>query len=277
MLALALAASGCRPAPPDRQAPESAPAEPEEEPVPAEREPVAITEVLLTIPGSMPVPLRMVRIPAGSCVMGSPEGVGHADEHPRRRVRISRPFLLGVHPVTQAQWEAVMGSNPSRFTGDSERPVDSVAWTDCQEFLGKLSGMGIGTFRLPTEAQWEYACRAGTATRYFWGDDAGRMGEYVWYRENSGEQTHPVGGKHPNPWGLFDMNGNVLEWCSDWYAPYTAGGKTDPTGPAKGTDCVMRGGSWNCGPAYCRPAARGWCAPFCRYEFYGFRLVRLVE
>lgn len=268
VLVFLLAAVGCAPGKPDRQATES------DEP---EREAVEIAELLLAIPGPEPVPLRMARIPAGSFVMGSPEGVGHADEQPRQRVTISQPFYLGVYPVTQAQWQAVMGSNPSHFTGDPALPVDSVTWTDCQEFVGKLNGLGIGTFRLPAEAEWEYACRAGTATRYFWGDDPERMGDYVWYRDNAGEQTHPVGEKQPNPWGLFDMNGNVLEWCEDWYGPYTPGDKTDPKGPARGSDCAMRGGSWNCGPAYCRSAARGWCAPFCRYNFYGLRLVRLSE
>ncbi|MDX9978563.1 MAG: formylglycine-generating enzyme family protein [Lentisphaeria bacterium] len=270
VLAFLLAVVGCAPGKPDRQAAEQTVAV-------ERREPVDITELVLAIPGPEPVPLRMLRIPAGSFVMGSPEGTGHADEQPGQRVTISQPFWLGVYPVTQAQWQAVMGTNPSHFTGDPERPVDSVTWTDCQEFVGKLSSLGIGTFRLPTEAEWEYACRADTVSRYFWGDEPERMGDYVWYRENAGEETHPVGEKKPNPWGLYDMNGNVLERCEDWYGPYTAGDKTDPKGPAKGADCVMRGGSWNCGPAYCRPAARGWCSPFCRYNFYGFRLVRLGE
>jgi formylglycine-generating enzyme required for sulfatase activity len=270
ILVFLLATAGCAPGKPDRPTAEQT--------VDVERrEPVEITELVLAIPGPEPVPLRMARIPAGTFIMGSPDDVGQADEHPRQRVTISKPFLLGVFPVTQAQWEAVMGTNPSHFTGDPNLPVDSVTWTDCQEFVGKLSGLGIGTFRLPTEAEWEYACRADTATRYFWGDDPEQLGEYVWYRENAGEKTHPVGEKKPNPWGLFDMNGNVLEWCEDWYAPYTAGDKTDPKGPIKESNCVMRGGSWNCGPIYCRPAARGWCSPFCRYNIYGLRLVRLID
>jgi len=275
VLAFLLAAVGCAPGTPDRQAADG-PGEADLAGL-GPREPFIFSELEVTIPGPAPVSLRLARIPPGCFIMGSPQGMGHADEQPRQRVTISRPFLLGVYPVTQAQWQAVMGANPSHFTGDPDLPVDSVTWVECQEFVGRLSGMGIGTFRLPTEAEWEYACRAGTTTRFFWGDDAAGIDDYVWHRGNSGERTRPVGGKRPNPWGLHDMNGNVMEWCEDWYGPYAAGDKTDPRGPAKGTDCVMRGGSWNCGLAYCRPATRGWCAPFCRYNIYGFRLVRLIE
>ena len=164
-------------------------------------------------------------------------------------MRITKPFYLGKYLVTQEQWEAVMGNNPSHFKGP-KNPVEQVSWDDCQQFLEQAQREGRprgGKFQLPTEAQWEYACRAGSTTRYCFGDDESELGEYAWYDANSGSKTHPVGEKKPNAWGLYDMHGNVWEWCQDWYdGGYYANSPTDdPTGPATGSDRVFRGGGWD--------------------------------
>ena len=160
---------------------------------------------------------------------------------------ITKPFYLGKYEVTQEQWEAVMGSNPSNFKGP-KNPVEQVSWDDCQEFLDKLNakagGQG-GKFVLPTEAQWEYACRAGSTGKFCFGDDEKQLGEYAWYDENSDSKTHPVGEKKPNAWGLYDMHGNVWEWCQDWYGAYGAEAVDDPSGPTTGSGRVFRGGGWN--------------------------------
>ena len=155
------------------------------------------------------VKLEMVLIPAGEFLMGSPDSDKDAypDEKPQHRVRITKPFYFGKFLVTQEQWEAVMGNNPSHFKGP-KNPVEDVRWEDCQQFLGKLNAkVGGGKFQLPTEAQWEYACRAGSTTRYCFGDDESKFGEYAWYEMNSGNTTHPVGEKKPNGWGLMTSTG----------------------------------------------------------------------
>ncbi|NQT39791.1 MAG: formylglycine-generating enzyme family protein, partial [Planctomycetes bacterium] len=159
------------------------------------------------------VELDLVLIPAGSFLMGDDRA------KPVHKVRITKPFYLGKYEVTQEQWEAVMGSNPSNFKG-AKNPVEQVSWDNCQQFLVKLnakSGGQGGKFVLPTEAQWEYACRAGSTGKFCFGDDEKQLGEYAWYGENSGSKTHPVGEKKPNTFGLHDMHGNVWEWCHDWY------------------------------------------------------------
>ena len=189
--------------------------------------------------------LEMLPIPAGEFQMGSSDSDAYAtpSEKPRHRVRITRPFHLGKYPITQQQWEAVMGTNPSRFKF-AENPVESVNWNDCQEFLKKLNAMkrsaitrALGPaaqFRLPTDAQWEYACRAGSTTQFSFGDDAALLGEYAWYGANSGSYMHPVGAKKPNAWGLYDMHGNARQWCADWFDfhYYEHSPTDDPTGPA---------------------------------------------
>jgi formylglycine-generating enzyme required for sulfatase activity len=181
------------------------------------------------------------------------------DEHPQHKVAITKPFYLGKYEVTQEQWEAVMGSNLSYVIGP-KNPVDSVNWDDCQEFLVKLNAKtgGKGSkFVLPTEAQWEYACRAGSTTWFSYGDDVKLLGEYAWCNSVSG-LTHPVGKKKPNAWGLYDMYGNVHEWCSDWYGRdyYANSPPSDPQGPAWGSVAVVRGGSFYDGEAICRSASR---------------------
>jgi formylglycine-generating enzyme required for sulfatase activity len=207
-------------------------------------------------------------IPAGRFDMGADGGYSEPDEKPIRKVEISKPFWLADSEVTQALWQVVMTTNPSRFATQSNLPVEQVAWTDCQEFLEKLNGKvtGLGA-TLPTEAQWEYACRAGST-----GDYAGDTAAMAWTKQNSGTQLHPVKGKQPNAWGLYDMYGNVLEWCSDWYGfgTYTTGAPLDPTGPATGTHRVIRGGGWFGGPT--RSADRLGMPPDTKDGQIGFRI-----
>jgi formylglycine-generating enzyme required for sulfatase activity len=223
--------------------------------------------------------MRFRLIPAGKFQMGSAKGDG--DERPVHDVTITQPFYLGVTEVTQAQYEAVMGANPSRFKG-ANRPVESVSWDDAVAFCAKLSAKEAGvTYRLPTEAEWEYACRAGSRQAYYWHwsddlkDDVG-IEDYAWYRENAGMGTQEVGKLKPNRWGLYDMSGNVWEWCADWHGDYPAGAATDPTGAAGGSSRVIRGGSWSFPSQNCRSASRGGSSPPFRGDFLGFRLVRAV-
>ncbi len=200
-------------------------------------------------------------------------------EKPQHRVRITKPFYLGKYLVTQEQWEAVMGNNPSHFKGP-KNPVEMVSWDDCQQFLGKLNakaGSGAGKFQLPTEAQWEYACRAGSKTKYCFGDDESKLGEYAWYDANSGNKTHPVGEKKPNAWGLYDMHGNVWEWCQDWWKDgyYKESRVDDPTGAATGSSRVLRGGSWGNPARGCRSADRDYGGPGICADILGFRVARV--
>ena len=243
------------------------------------------------------VKLDLLLIPAGEFLMGTPDSdkgaVGDVnvkpqlDERPQHRVRITKPFYLGKYPVTQEQWEAVMGSNPSLVKGP-KNPVEQVSWEDCQKFLDKLnakSGPGGGKFQLPTEVQWEYACRAGSTTKYCFGDDEKDLGEYAWYLKNSDGKEHPVGGKKPNAWGLYDMHGNVWQWCQDWYPDrsnyYKVSPVDDPPGPVGGSlavgaiDHVYRGGSWYDPAEYCRSAFRYYFIPYFRCSFVGFRVSRV--
>ncbi len=232
----------------------------------------------VTVDLSKGVKLEMVLIPAGEFLMGSPDSDKDTFpfDKPQHRVRISKPFYLGKYLVTQEQWAAVMGNNPSEFKGP-KNPVETVSWDDCQEFLGKLntkSVAGGGKFQLPSEAQWEYACRAGSKTRYCFGDDETRLGEYAWYDKNSGYTTHPVGEKKPNAWGLYDMHGNVWEWCQDWLKDgyYTESQVDDPTGAATSSSRVHRGGSWFDPAWYCRSASRSKLLPGHGSLYLGLRV-----
>ncbi|MCP4625680.1 MAG: formylglycine-generating enzyme family protein [bacterium] len=214
-------------------------------------------------------------IPAGTYMMGSPssESGRASDEGPLHQVTISKPFYISKYEITQAQWEAVMGSNPSRFTNSGKNaPVEQVSWHDCQEFILMLrqkEGSPARSFRLPTEAEWEYASRAGTISPY-----AGDIGFMGWYDGNSSGRTHEVGQKKPNAWGLFDMHGNVWEWCRDWYKDsYASGDTKDPTGPQSGSERVDRGGGWSSSASSCRSAFRNGRSPGYRGFYLGFRLV----
>ena len=186
-------------------------------------------------------------------------------------VQLTKPFYLGETEVTQAQWEKMMGNAPSYFKGDT-LPVEQVSWNDCQEYL-KNAGSG---YRLPTEAEWEYACRAGTKTRFHSGNSDFNLASAAWYKNNSGKQTHPVAQRQANAWGFYDMHGNVWEWCADWVGDYPQGVVEDPQGPSSGTFRVLRGGSWDCTPRYCRSAFRGSFKPDYRFSSYGFRVVRTL-
>jgi formylglycine-generating enzyme required for sulfatase activity len=216
--------------------------------------------------------MKFVLIPSGEFHMGSTDG--DEDERPVHRVRISQAFYLGQTPVTQAQWVAVMGTNPSRFTGDSQRPVEQVSWEEVQEYVRRLNAQEGGGYRLPTEAEWEYAAQAGSTTAYGFGDDPAQLQAYAWYEANAGGTTQPVGQKQPNAWGLYDMHGNVWEWVQDRYGPYSAAVVTDPQGPASGSYRVARGGSWNDDAGDCRSADRYHAPPGYRIVCLGFRLLR---
>jgi formylglycine-generating enzyme required for sulfatase activity/predicted aspartyl protease len=222
--------------------------------------------------------MEFVLIPAGEFQMGSNDGDDNAK--PVHTVRISRPFYLGKYEVTQAQWEAVMGNNPSAFKGNTNLPVENVSWQDVQEFINRLNARARDTasYRLPTEAEWEYAARAGSTTAYSFGDDARQSEQYAWSNMR-GFTTHPVGRLLPNAWGLYDMHGNVSEWVQDWYGAYPSGTVTAPTGPPSGSDRVYRGGGWFGDVSACRSAYRSYDAPgFISYDFgdLGFRLLREV-
>jgi len=216
-------------------------------------------------------------------MMGSPSGEpGHESDETQHRVSISNSFYMQTTEVTQGQWKAVMGSNPSKFTdcGD-DCPVEQVSWDDIQGFIKKLNQKGEGTYRLPTEAEWEYAARAGSTTAFANGgiSETGcgnepNLSKMGWYCGNAGSKTHEVGQKSPNAWGLYDMHGNVWEWCADWKGDYPTGAVTDPTGPSSGSFRVLRGGVWSNFARYCRTAYRGYDSPGGRSSSYGFRLVR---
>ncbi len=221
------------------------------------------------------VSMEFVRIPPGKFTMGSPadEEGRFDDEGPQREVTITRPFHMGICEVTQEQWEAVMGGNPSHFKG-ATRPVEQVSWDDAVEFCKKASEKTGRTFRLPTEAEWAYACRAGSKTRFSFGDDDKGLDDFGWHSGNSEGTQHPVGQKRPNAFGLHDMHGNLWEWCSDWYAEsYANAGVVDPTGPATGWARVVRGGCWRRNPRLCRSSLRFRLEPDYRGSVIGFRVV----
>jgi len=253
--------------------------------------------VTLTLPGD--VKLEMVRVPAGSFEMGSPESEpGRAsDEGPVHEVTIGYDFYIGKYEVTQAQWQAVMGKNPVYRCGVGPNyPVTHISWNDCQAFIGRLNRLGLGTFRLPSEAEWEYACRAGTQTRFYFGnsfggddqcEDAeagllpGTRSDYMWFCGNSdvpgGPEfgARPVGSKRPNAFGLYDMHGNVWEWCYDEYEPSYVGAPADGSArQGRGIGArVLRGGAWSYKAGYCRSACRCGYTASRAYTFHGLRLV----
>jgi formylglycine-generating enzyme required for sulfatase activity len=259
--------------------------------------------VLLTRPGS-PVPaprkprtntigMELVLIPAGEFLMGSPDDNQNAgdDEKQQHRVRITRPFYLGVHEVTQGQYREVTGANPSDFQGSDDLPVEHVSWDEAIAFCNKLSEheglkpyyrvgggapLGGDGYRLPTEAEWEYACRAGSTTRFSFGDDEARLGEYAWFVGNSDSKTHPVGQKRPNAFGLYDMHGNVWEWCWDGYEAKSYAGSpgADPLGPSQAAARVIRGGGWIIEPRLARSTYRYGFSPEYRKFDLGFRVAR---
>jgi len=233
--------------------------------------------------------MKLVYVPAGSFMMGSPsteEGRSKMErmEGPQHQVRISDGFWMGQTEVTQGQYKSVMNAQPwsgENYVRESaNNPAVWVTWDDAAAFCRKLSQQEGKTYRLPTEAEWEYACRAGTTTRFSFGDSYSSLGDYAWFdgnaRKVSQQYAHPVGQKKPNPWGMYDMHGNVLEWCNDWYADdyYSESPRNDPTGPDKGSLRVHRGGSWRFTPQYCRSACRVRFTPSGRGSNLGFRVAR---
>ena len=219
--------------------------------------------------------IEMVFIPAGEFMMGSPESEegSYSNEGPQRRVRIAEPFYMGKYEATQAQWQRVMGYNPSNIPQSDRLPVGRVTWYDCQEFVRKA---GDG-FRLPTEAEWEYACRAGSTGKYCFGNDDARLGEYAWYGANSGDTEHPVGEKRPNVFGLYDMHGNVWEWCQSAYKSYPYNAHDGREDVSAGDERVLRGGCWLYGPSGVRSANRSGLAPTPRYGAHGLRVCVFVH
>jgi formylglycine-generating enzyme required for sulfatase activity len=219
-------------------------------------------------------------IPAGSFIMGSSENEpGRWRGETAHKVTITKPFYMGRSEVTQKEWRQIMGTTPSYTVGENN-PVDSVSWEDVQEFISRLNNLeGSNIYRLPTEAEWEYAARAGTTTAFSFGDDASKLALYAWYYTNSGLQTHPVMQLSSNDWDLFDMHGNVYEWVEDWYSGnyYSNSPEMNPSGPETGSWRVIRGGSWSNDTNYCRSAFRLNGAPDVRYRLHGFRLVALSE
>jgi len=228
--------------------------------------------------------MKFVLIPPGEFLMGSPPGDSdaQAEEKPQHKVEISKAFYLGVTEVTQEQYERVMGENPSKFKGDPQRPVEQVSWDDAVAFCRKLSEKEGRTYRLPTEAEWEYACRAGSQTKWSFGDDASALKDYAWSGDNAGGTTHAVAQNKPNAWGLYDMHGNVWEWCQDRYASeeyrrFASQAAVDPRDPDEATVRVLRGGSWRDIGRNCRSGCRNRAGPEARSLAFAFRVARSVS
>lgn len=235
--------------------------------------------------------VKMTYIPAGDFVMGTPlapaevqarygGNAGWATGETAHRVKISKPFLMSSCVITQEQWVAVMGKNPSLTSRQKDaktRPVEMISWEDAQLFCVRLSLKEGRKYRLPTEAEWEYACRAGTTTEFYFGDKAADLAANAWYQDNSDDVVHPVGQLKPNAWGLFDMSGNVWQWCGDAFAPYPSGDAIDPKGPAEGMSRVLRGGCAKFGVMHCRSSFRMYENQATVGEIYGLRLVMELE
>lgn len=220
--------------------------------------------------------MGFLKVSAGRFMMGSaPHEYQREADEAQHEVTLTHDFYLQTHPVTQSQWQKVMGNNPSDFKGPN-LPVDNVSWNEIvTQFIPRLNAREEGAYRLPTEAEWEYVARAGGNQAYGHYEDVVNLDRYAWYNNNAQFQTHPVGTKEANPWGFYDMQGNVWEWCQDWYnGPYGTLAQLDPLGSQAGPGRVMRGGSWFGGSESCRCAARGYMAPETRIRLIGFRLVK---
>jgi formylglycine-generating enzyme required for sulfatase activity len=220
--------------------------------------------------GKKPYEPEMVFVKGGTFMMGSIDG--QDDERPVHQVTLS-DFSIGKFEVTQAQWRTVMGSNPSKFAGCDQCPVEQVSWDDVHQFITTLNSKTGKKYRLPTEAEWEYAARGGSQSRGYTYSGSNDIGSVAWYDGNSGSKTHAVGQKQANELGIFDMSGNVLEWCSDWYGAYSSAAAVNPLGASSGQGRVFRGGCWNYDPQSCRVANRSYFYPGVRFSNLGFRLV----
>ena len=226
------------------------------------------SKLTITVDG---VSFKMIKVEGGTFQMGSENGYDW--ETPVHSVTLS-DYYIGETEVTQELWQAVMGSNPSEFKGDN-LPVETVSWNDCQEFISKLNQKTGRRFALPTDAQWEFAARGGNKSRGYEYSGSNNIDDVAWYMDNSSVQTHPVGTKMANELGLYDMSGNVSEWCSDRYGYYSSSSQTDPTGPSTGSYRVSRGGGWRYSASGCRSTFRSGYGPGSRYNFLGLRLVLL--
>ena len=216
------------------------------------------------------VTFRMIRVEAGTFQMGST--TGDSNEQPVHSVTLSADYYIGETEVTQELWTAVMGNNPSSFTSDSKLPVERVSWNDCKTFITKLNALTGTDFRLPTEAEWEFAARGGNKSKGYTYSGSNAIGDVAWYTSNSESKTHVVKTKTPNELGIYDMSGNVCEWCSDWFGSYSSAAVTDPQGPSSGSNRVRRGGSWINDAAGCRCAFRTYSTPTRTANGLGLRL-----
>ena len=227
----------------------------------------------ISIPVKDGISIDMVKVEAGTFMMGATSEMKdpYDDEKPVHQVTLTNDYYMGKYEVTQALWQAVMGKNPSYFKGDN-LPVNYVRWKDCQRFISKLNSMTGRKFRLPTEAEWEYAARGGKKSRGYQYSGSSNISDVAWYDGNSGDKTHPVGTKQANELGIYDMTGNVLEWCQDWYGSYYSSSQTNPTGATSGSARVSRGGGWNCNASYCRLSVRFYYTPDFRLDILGLRL-----
>ena len=216
----------------------------------------------------------MVRVEAGTFIMGAIQEIEEPNywEKPAHQVTLTNNFYIGKYEVTQALWKAVMGKRPSYFKGDN-LPVEQVSWDDCQEFISKLNSITGKTFRLPTEAEWEYAARGGNKSIGYQYSGSNNLSDVAWYDGNSGNTTHAVGSKQGNELGIYDMAGNVYEWCQDWYEDYSGSLQVNPTGATSGSFHVFRGGSWYSNAWFCRSSCRDYYAPDNRIYGLGLRLV----
>jgi len=234
--------------------------------------------------------MHLVLCPAGSFTMGSPANEKDRSkriDESQHKVTLSKPFYIGKYEVTQAEWKKVMGKEPwkgERYTKENPRHAATyISWEDCHEFLKKLNVARTTSFALPTEAQWEYACRSATTTRFYYGEDetSRLLKDYAWFGDNAykagDKYAHPVGQKKPNAWGLYDMHGNVWEWCQDWYGDYPSKTVINPEGPTAGDYRVIRGGSWYNSARFCRSADRYRIRPSDRLDGLGFRVVLPVQ
>ena len=229
---------------------------------------------IITIPVKKGISIEMVRVEAGTFTMGATPEMEYPwnDEKPTHQVILTNDYYIGKYEVTQALWQAVMGSNPSNFKGDN-LPVENVSWNDCQEFLSKLNSITGKTFRLPTETEWEYAARCGMKSKGCQYSGSKNISDVAWYTDNSGSKTHSVGSKQANELGIYDMSGNVWEWCQDRYGRYDSSSQVNPTGAISGSDRVIRGGCWYCTARSCRSSCRSYNAPDDRNDNLGLRLV----
>ena len=232
----------------------------------------------ISIPVKDGISIEMVKVEAGTFMMGATSEMKdpYDWEKPVHQVTLTNDYYMGKYEVTQALWQAVMGNNPSHFKGEN-LPVETVNWNECQEFISKLNSMTGRKFRLPTEAEWEYAARGGKKSRGYQYSGSRKISDVAWYDEDSGSNTHPVGTKQANELGIYDMAGNVCEWCQDWYGSYLSSSQTNPIGATSGSIRVDRGGCWYAFARFCRSSCRSYCVPVGRFGYIGLRLALSVH